>query len=77
MLLEKVTFQQSPEEAKGMSLVNVWGRAFSAEETASAKALRQDRLAASWNSRKVVVAAAEWARGSAVGRRRRLETWQG
>lgn len=38
-LPEKVTFSQVPEEGEGESLVDVWGRAFWAEGTASAKAL--------------------------------------
>jgi len=43
----------SPEEGKGGSLVGSAGKAFSAEGTASAKALRQDSLAASGNIGKV------------------------
>lgn len=40
-LPEKGTFAQFPEEGEGGSFVDVWGRAFRAAVTASAKALGQ------------------------------------
>ena len=40
-LTEKVTLEQKPEGNEGRTHVNIWGKRLQAEESASAKTLRQ------------------------------------
>lgn len=73
--LAEVTFKPSPGKVKEGALWTSRGRAFYEEARASAKALRQGSLAASWKSGKIGAVGAEWARGRIVRRRRCGRRW--